>query len=690
MLVVLNCRNGRVVYETFAKSFIRLGSHLTAYSSGPNGVDRRTPVIASLNDTSIAITDPFILYQNYISQGLLEKDEHQLRAMKEFQKLYHRLIDYKPPEDLQIKISLLLRKIEVKQSKSKYREMNKSFPMKLGHLSSYFVQDPEIEKQELIKYITDEEELRNFNSPQGLLVNGEVGCGKSMLMDIFASSLPHSSKMRWHFNNFMLWVFNEIHKIQKEKILTSTMNNQLQKISMENEFILFEIAQKMINKNTVLMLDEFMLPDIASANIIKILFTYYFKLGGVLVATSNKLPEELYSNEFHKSKFKSFVNVLNYRCKPIDMRSAKDYRVEHSILNENDQYYVSKYENPLHFQQWTNMIKTSVLKIDPKSPLMSPDILLENPLLGGKPAELKVYNRITKLPLTFDNKIVYLDFQYICGGLFGSSDYITLASNYKTVILYNVPILTTKMKNEARRFITLLDAIYESKCQFYIHTEVPINYLFFPDSVESSAPPEIKNLAFDKVSNNLEVQNEEMFAKTRIAIDMPYRPNVSTYDQQHTAEYKENTDLQTNDFTDLKAFTGEDEKFAYKRAVSRIKEMTGSIRWREQDRWVPMDHSMRPWETTQENQWDKVQHNNSELTIDCSPIRNIITDKDTLKSQLPRDLSVQYNIPFRQFNRLISPVFTNVQHFWSLGQWNLNYKKLKDEIAKSWINSSKR
>lgn len=652
-------------------------------------MDRRTPSFLVSNSANIAITDPFILYQNYISQGLLEKDEHQLRAMKEFQKLYHRLIDYKPPEDLQIKISLLLRKIEVSQSKRKYRDLNRTYPLKLSQLSSYFTKDPEAEKQNLIRYITDEEELRNFNSPQGLLVNGEVGCGKSMLMDIFATSLPHSSKMRWHFNNFMLWVFNEIHNIQNEKLVTSTMNNHAQKLTMENEFILFEIAQKMINKNTVLMLDEFMLPDIASANIIKILFTYYFKLGGVLVATSNKLPEELYSNEFHKSKFKTFVNVLNFRCKSIDMRSSKDYREIHSIDNESDQYLVSEYQNPSFQQQWTTLIKRNILDIDPNSPLMSPEIPLDDPIFQGKPAQLKVYNRLTDLPLTFPNQVVCLDFKHICGGLFGSSDYITLASNYKTVILYNVPILTTKMKNEARRFITLLDAIYESKCQFYIQTEVPISHLFFPDSVESTAPPEIKNLALDKDSNNLEVQNEEMFAKTRIAMEMPYRPNISTYDQNHTSEYKENINSQANDFTDIKAFTGEDEKFAYKRAVSRIKEMTGSLKWRQQDRWVPMDHSMRPWETANSREY-QVSRSSGMVAHDLLPVKNLLTDKDTFKTNLPRDISSYFNIPFQDFNRLVAPVFTNVQHFWTMGPWNLNIRNLKDEIAKSWINSSKR
>ena len=96
------------------------------------------------------------------------------------------------------------------------------------------------------------------------------------------------------------------------------------------------------SKNSILMLDEFVLPDIASANIIKILFTFYFKLGGVLVATSNKLPEELYSTDFSKRKFKDFVGILNMRCQSIDMKSEKDYRTYFANESSKILYMVTK------------------------------------------------------------------------------------------------------------------------------------------------------------------------------------------------------------------------------------------------------------------------------------------------------------------------------------------------------------
>lgn len=722
------------------------------YGSGPHGVDGRIPFFplettqedSSQNDnkqtknnenisdnhdkkttnsdqntnTGITITDPFILYQNYINQGLLEKDELQLRVMKEFQKLYHRVVDYSPPDELAIKISLLLRQIEIKHAEAVARESGKKYsPLKFNAITNMFRKDPDAEKRQLVKFITDEEELANFASPQGLLIHGEVGCGKSMLMDIFAASLPHKSKMRWHYNNFILWVYTEMHKIQKERMLTATISNgkNNQKMTMENEFILFEVAQKMINKNTVLMLDEFMLPDIASANIIKILFTYYFKLGGVLIATSNKLPEELYSNEFHKTSFKGFVAVLNARCQTIDMRSDKDYRSVFASISSKDPHLVVKQNNGDHDTIWNKLIKAKALRISENSTLHDTNIKINQ--LDSKPSSFTVYNRTTHIPITFKNDICYLDFGHICQGLFSSSDYITLASKFKVIILDNVPVLTTKMKNEARRFITLLDAIYEAKCQFFMRSDVPIDSLFFPDANNPSYSSSDLNDGID--SNRLEVQDEEMFAKTAIAMSNPYRPNVSSYDQKHTESYddykkvfknpfsKKNNEIieedqKDIDFKNIKAFTGEDEKFAYKRAVLRIREMVSSEIWRNNDRWVPIDESMRPWESSSRSENFGVLEGIKSINLEFETekanekIDELIKQNKSIKQtsntlftrSLPRIVSKNNDIPFRQFNSRIAPIFTNLQHFWAMGDWKRDQgNKLKDQIVKTWIRT---
>ncbi|RLV93420.1 Lactation elevated protein 1 [Spathaspora sp. JA1] len=567
----------------------------TLVTSGYQGVEGRLPRVfpeleQSSTSSAVVITDPFLIYQNYIQAGILQKDESQLRVMKEFQKLYYRVIDYTPPEELSIKLSLLIRKIQLKHAESELKS-TKFFPLKYPTIRKLFMNNSiESNTRELTNYINDD--VHTIASPQGLLVNGGVGCGKSMLMDIFAASLPHKSKMRWHYNNFILWVFTQMHEIQQQRLLTATLNNgkQLQQYTMENEFILYEVAQKMISNNTILILDEFVLPDIASANIIKILFNYYFKLGGVLVASSNKLPEDLYSNQFNKSKFTGFLSILNARCHNIEMSSDKDYRTCFANESKYKHNIVIKRDNPNHEQEWIDLIK----------PVVGAESATCIEELGGKPNYITVYNR--KIPIkTFNHATCYFDFEEICQGLHSSSDYITIASKYKTIIIDNVPIMTTSKKNEARRFISLLDAIYESKCQLYIKCEVDIDYLFFPDVLhrEDSSLMEYLQQHSHTRQSNLQVQDEEMFAKTSIAMLNPYRPNVSTYDHDHTKsydDYEQHKQVTEKNYKDLKAFTGDDEKFAFKRAVSRIKEMIGSDSWRQFDRWIPLDDTMRPWE----------------------------------------------------------------------------------------------
>lgn len=658
-------RSGNLMLQSHSRRIYSF-RFLSAHSSGPQGIDRRLPGLEGQTSYSdLVFTDPFLLYSNYVSAGLIKKDEAQLRTMKEFQKLYHRIIDYTPPQEHAIKTLLLLKKLEVRYAEESRRINVQNAPLNILRL--WFRKDIETHKRDVVRYLTDEEELAHIASPQGLLINGEVGCGKSMLMDIFATSLPYQSKMRWHFNNFILWVYEEIHRIQKEKMLTLSISGTYT-VTMENEFILYEIAQKMIAQSTVFMLDEFMLPDVASAQIVRILFTYYFKLGGVLVATSNKLPEDLYSSAFNKSRFQSFVGILNSRCVAVDMRSDIDYRDLFARTSATPQNIVTKQHAPDHEEKWRRLIKESALQMDMGSPLLDPSVAISQ--LPSQPASFTVYNRMTKLDTTFnDNTVCFVDFDYICKGLFSSSDYITLASIYRIVIIDHVPVMTRKMKNEARRFITLLDALYEAKCQLYLRTEALVDALFFPEEERESAS----------------IQEEEMFAKTAIAAANPYRPNVASYDADHAKEFEAKKDAKV-DFGNVKAFTGEDERFAYKRAVSRIREMVGSDTWRESDRWVPVHELMRPWQSRADSPvTEKAQEADEVVELLAKEV------KEMLKDTLPRDAGRQLNMTFRQFNRKVAPAFSGVEHFWSMGQWTVDqHQRIKDKIARRWVGSSMR
>lgn len=162
--------------------------------------------------------------------------------MKEFQKLHHRVIDYNPPQDLSIQAALLLRKLEIREAEEQ-QKIPSLRNQPIYKLRLWFRRDIDTQRREVIRFMSDEEELHNIASPQGPLVNGEVGCRKSMLMDIFANCLPHHSKMRWHFSNFILWVYGEIHQIQKERMLIAGTNGK-KKITMQSEFICLKLHRR--------------------------------------------------------------------------------------------------------------------------------------------------------------------------------------------------------------------------------------------------------------------------------------------------------------------------------------------------------------------------------------------------------------------------------------------------------------
>lgn len=559
--------------------------------------------------SGLAITDPYLIYKSQVARGLLRKDLAQLRAAKEFQSLYWRLKDYTPPKKAEIELRTIVRDLEAKYEGNRYIE---------GFLPKWWTDMNKIRaSKKLVKVLTNEEELKDLKIPKGFLLNGEVGCGKSMLMDMFADSLPYASKGRWHYHNFMLWVYEQIHTIQKRRSMSNKYLNHLI-LGLENELVLFEIASNMIRKNTVLLLDELALPDIAAAKIVKTLFTYFFKLGGVLVATSNRLPEDLYATDFRKREFRSFLSVLEMRCDTLDMDSQNDYR---KILSQGSDSNLRLIVYDGDEKEW----ETAVFN-----------------LIGDKKGsedQLKVYGRDVLVPWHAEG-IVIFDFDYICRGLFGPADYISLASKYHTFVIDNVPVFKVSMKSEARRFITLLDALYESKCQLLLKVDAPLEGLFFPDSEDEGG------------SNMAQVQQEEMYLRTQLDMMSPYRPNVSEYGDGEL-EFRDQMNMkhrEETDFTKTNKFTGEDEKFAYKRAVSRIEEMTKSQSWRTTKQWSPIHEDFRMWEKSRGYEDDPLMK----------------SGVDVAKKEAPE--------------------FSD-NHFWSVGLWGKG-KRLKDEFAKRWIRGA--
>jgi protein AFG1 len=195
------------------------------------------------------------------------------------------LIDYEPSVEYADRLKKLSRSITV--------DRNGSSPSSEGAIvgtrgiwKSLLAQKERRDSLALTRTLTSHEAAMSLQSPKGLMLHGEVGTGKSMLIDLFADSLPNQKKRRWHFNTFMLETISRLEQLRKSRIGVPTSG-------MQDEYSLLWLARDLIEKSPILFLDEFQFPDRVASKILSNLMTSFFQLGGVLIATSNRMPEEL-------------------------------------------------------------------------------------------------------------------------------------------------------------------------------------------------------------------------------------------------------------------------------------------------------------------------------------------------------------------------------------------------------------
>lgn len=343
-------------------------------------------------------------------------------------------------------------------------------------------------------------------------------------------------------------------------------------------------------------------------------------------------------------------------------------------------YYIKKPDSEVDENKWVEIIQEFLPEED------------KTLFFKERTDTVTVYGRKVHVPWQY-NGVAYFDFTDICGEPLASADYISLASRYHTFIIDNVPALKITQKNEARRLITLLDALYECKCNLVLRSDAAPEDLFFADVRDQIRQQEEDSASLD----------QEMFSEVHQDLSAPFRPNVSSYtDEPSTAstpseskpdftvdsvvgkpsEAKENymdpdpsnqffpqnqppaQVPQQQDFTKVSAFTGEDERFAYKRAVSRLKEMTGSLQWRKIQEWSPLDDSSRPWET--------IDSASSSGTAAAAAYKNTA-------------LGSGIDSPFRKSKQ--APPLFDASHFWAMVEWGPG-NRVKDEYARIWIRGT--
>ncbi|OWU85590.1 ATPase [Oceanicola sp. 22II-s10i] len=259
-------------------------------------------------------------------------------------------------------------------------------------------------------------------SPKGLYLWGGVGRGKSMLMDLFVESLDVPVR-RVHFHAFMQEVHDGMHKARQAKV----------------EDALSPVIADVAESVRVLAFDEMQITDIADAMIVGRLFEGLMARGVVIVTTSNRHPDDLYKHGLQRERFLPFIALIKDRLVVHELASKKDYRQDR--LSGGEVYFT-----PVNAEARAEI-----------------EAIWQD-LTGGaaEPMVLKVKGREVEIP-AFRNGVARARFHDLCGRMLGAADYLALADAARVLVLEDIPCLGRSNFNEAKRFVTLIDALYEAK-----------------------------------------------------------------------------------------------------------------------------------------------------------------------------------------------------------------------------------
>ena len=267
--------------------------------------------------------------------------------------------------------------------------------------------------------------------PHGIYLVGDVGRGKSMLMDLFFAAADVARKRRVHFHEFMQEAHRRIHAWRREPHRLADPHS---------DDPIPPLADSIAKDAWLLCFDEFQLNDVADATILARLFKALFARGVVVVATSNTAPSDLFAGQPGRDAFLPFLALLNQHLDLIVMTGSRDWR-----------------------RQSLGALPCWHVPADARADVALDGAFRE--LSGGAPPKtdrLMVMGHQVVVPLAAQG-VARFDFQALCGQPLGPGDYLALATHYQAFVLDAVPRLSPDNFDEARRFITLVDALYEHR-----------------------------------------------------------------------------------------------------------------------------------------------------------------------------------------------------------------------------------
>jgi len=273
---------------------------------------------------------------------------------------------------------------------------------------------------------------------KGIYLYGPPGRGKSMLMDLFYSATPEPRKTRAHFHAFMA----RIHGLVKQWREGDARTRKAVFGTHKGDDPIPPIAKLIASEARLLCFDELQVTDIADAMILGRLFEALFEDRVVLAITSNRAPEDLYKNGVNRQLFLPFIDIIRQRCEVVQTAGARDWRLDRMTSA----------------QVWHTPDDRAAFEA------------LWRELKGGEPEEpahLKVLGRDVVIQRTVGS-MARATFEELCGRPLGPQDYLAIAARFHTLFLDDVPILSSANHHEARRLVTLVDALYETKAKLIV------------------------------------------------------------------------------------------------------------------------------------------------------------------------------------------------------------------------------
>ncbi|XP_061966342.1 uncharacterized protein LOC133690147 [Populus nigra] len=524
-------------------------------------------------------------YKNLVEQGKVQHDPYQERVAFELEKLLSRLQQYeKDMEDYYVKLTEWEEKREeerlkllVKEAKEKqetggggiWTSVNKQRNRILEKFAIFGKKGAEIEPGvgRWVSYLNRERKLDSLvgrrpivpPAPKGLYIYGNVGSGKTMLMDMFYSATEGMVKhrIRFHFHEAMLNINARMHKIWKNQVEGKSLQSNIsswitnlpfdmkvkewlvaeerykQDVQMKN--ILLAVADEFLMDQqadergaSILCFDEIQTVDVFAIVALSGILSRLLTTGTVLVATSNRAPRELNQDGMQRDIFQKLVSKLEEHCEIILIGSEIDYR-RFIAQRSNDQV---NYFWPL---------ESSALKEFEKMWCQ-----VTNQLGGQITSETipVMFGRVLDVPESC-NGVAKFTFEYLCGRMVGAADYIALAKNYHTVFISDIPLMSMENRDKARRFITLIDELYNHHCCLFCFAASSIDDLF--QGTEEGTP-------FDLESFQFETETEGGKLRTNVLA----KGNVGSGGVPSGI---------------VSMLSGQEEMFAFRRAASRLIEM---------------------------------------------------------------------------------------------------------------------